>query len=86
MMTTLDHRITATAPVTQVGAPVRRARGVLTAIAENAYLRLFAVLVVVAAGAALLTVGIWLAIDLVVPLIFGNELNALAALFPGISG
>jgi hypothetical protein len=86
MMTTLDHRLTATAPVTQVGVPGRRARGVLAAVAENAYLRLFAVLVVIAAGAALLTVGIVLVIDLVIPVIFGDELTALAALFPRIGG
>lgn len=85
-MTTLDHRLTATAPVTRVQVPGRRARGVLAAVAENAYLRLFAVLVVVAAGAALLAVGIAVTIDLVVPLIFGNELTALSALFPRIGG
>jgi hypothetical protein len=84
-MTTLDHHLTTTAPVDQVGA-VRRARGVLATAAENAYLRLFAVLVAIAAGAALLTVGIAVAIDVVVPLIFGDELTALAALFPRTGG
>jgi len=59
---------------------------VLAAVAENAYLRLFAVLVVVAAGAALLAVGIAVVIDLVVPLFFGEQLAALAALFPRIGG
>ncbi|MFJ3394433.1 hypothetical protein [Leifsonia aquatica] len=75
MMTTLDHRLT-----------VRRARGVLAAVAENAYLRLIAVLVVIAAGAALLAVGIAVVIDLIVPLFFGEQLAALAALFPRIGG
>ncbi|WP_290471244.1 MULTISPECIES: hypothetical protein [unclassified Leifsonia] len=86
MMTTLDHRLTATSPVPRVSSPGRRARGVLAAVAENAYLRLFAVLVVVAAGAALLAVGIAVVIDLVVPLFFGEQLAALAALFPRIGG
>ncbi|WP_025159207.1 hypothetical protein [Leifsonia aquatica] len=85
-MTTLDHRLTATAPVTRVSGPGRRARGVLATVAENAYLRLFSVLVVIAAGAALLAVGIAVTIDLVVPLVFGDELSALAALFPRIGG
>lgn len=85
-MTTLDHRLTTTSPVPRVSSPGRRARGVLAAVAENAYLRLFAVLVVVAAGAALLAVGIAVVIDLVVPLFFGEQLAALAALFPRIGG
>ncbi|MFF2050831.1 hypothetical protein ACFVU2_04445 [Leifsonia sp. NPDC058194] len=86
MMTTLDHRLTATSPVPRVSAPGRRARGVLAAVAENAYLRLFAVLVVIAVGAALLTVGIAITIDLIVPLFFGEQLTALAALFPRVGG
>ena len=39
-------------------------------------------LVVIAAGAALLTVGIGLALDVIIPMVFGNELHALAALLP----
>jgi hypothetical protein len=61
-----------------------RVRGTLAGIARNAYLRLFLILVVVAAGAAALTVGIGIVLDIVVPLIFGSELHALAALFPGL--
>lgn len=77
-MTTLDQRLSA-----QRISP-DRARGTLAGIAQNAYLRLFLILVVVAAGAAALTVGIGLVLDIVVPLIFGSELHALAALFPGL--
>lgn len=73
-MTTLQHRHHQWGLV--------RAGGTLVGAGDNAYLRLFAVLVILAAGAALLTVGIGLVLDLVVPLIFGNELHALAALLP----
>ncbi|WP_295120034.1 hypothetical protein [uncultured Leifsonia sp.] len=59
-----------------------RARGALATVAHNAYLRLFATLVVIAAGAAVLAVVIGFVLDLVVPLIFGDELRALAALLP----
>ncbi|WP_348789593.1 hypothetical protein [Leifsonia sp. NPDC080035] len=73
-MTTLEHRI----PLRGVA----RNRGVFASLAGNAYLRLIAVLVVIAAGAALLTVGIGLALDVIVPVLFGDELHALAALLP----
>lgn len=72
-MTTLEHRHT---------GDLTRARGALASVAENAYLRLFATLVVLAAGAAVLAIVIGFALDIVVPLIFGNELRALAALLP----
>lgn len=71
-MTTLDHRHPRSEPL--------RARGVLAATAENAYLRLFSMLVVLAAGAALLVLGIGMVLDVVVPLVLGDELRALAAL------
>jgi hypothetical protein len=77
-MTTLNHTIPLTGPVPQV----TQARGVLATIAENAYLRLFAVLVVIAAGAAVLVMAIGLLLNAVLPVVFANELHALAALFP----
>lgn len=73
-MTTLEHRL-----------PLRgrtRTLGVSGSSAGAASLRLFAALIVIAAGAALLTVGIGLALDAVVPVVFGDELRALAVLFP----
>lgn len=72
-MTTLEHR--------HPGDPAR-AQGAFAAVAENAYLRLFTTLVVLAAGAAVLAVLIGFLLDIVVPLIFGDELRALAALLP----
>jgi hypothetical protein len=51
-------------------------------VADNAYLRLFAVLVILAAGAASLALVIGLVLDMLVPLVFGNELRALAVLLP----
>ncbi len=81
-MTTFDHHL----PVTGSVAQVTRARGALATIAENAYLRLFAVLVVIAAGAVALAFGIALVLDVVVPVLFSNELHALAALFPQTVG
>jgi hypothetical protein len=77
-MTTLNHHLPLTGPVPQV----KRARGALATVAENAYLRLFAALVVIAAGATVLTLAIALLLDVVVPLVFANEIHALAALFP----
>jgi hypothetical protein len=77
-MTTLNHHLPLTGPVPQV----RRARGALATVAENAYLRLFAALVAIAAGATVLVFAIALLLDVVVPLVFVNELHALAALFP----
>ncbi|MBN9632226.1 hypothetical protein [Leifsonia sp. TF02-11] len=72
-MTTLEHRH---------HGELARARGALASVAENAYLRLFATLVVLAAGAAVLAIMIGFMFDIVVPLIFGDELRALAALLP----
>ncbi|WP_223693111.1 hypothetical protein [Leifsonia poae] len=77
-MTTLNHHLPLTGAVPQV----TRARGAFAVIAENAYLRLFTALVIVAAGAVALTLGIALLLDVVVPLFFSNEIHALAALFP----
>lgn len=59
-----------------------RARGALATVAESAYLRLLAIVVVLAAGAAVLAIMIGFTLDIVVPLIFGDELRALAALLP----
>lgn len=73
-MTTLEHR--------HHQGELTRARGALVSVAENAYLRLFATVVVLAAGAAVLAVMIGFMLDIVVPLIFGDELRALAALLP----
>ncbi|MGJ4845569.1 MULTISPECIES: hypothetical protein [unclassified Leifsonia] len=79
-MTTLNHQLPFTGSVPQVP----RARGVLAAVAENAYLRLFSVLVVIAAGAVALAFGIAFVLDIVVPVFFGGELRALGALFPQV--
>ncbi|GAA1448567.1 hypothetical protein [Leifsonia poae] len=81
-MTTFDHHL----PITGSVAQVTRGRGALATIADNAYLKLFAVLVVIAAGAVALVFGIAFVLDLVVPVLFGNELHALAALFPQTAG
>ena len=72
-MTTLEHHH---------HGELTRARGALATVAENAYLRLFATVVVLAAGAAVLAIMIGFTFDIVVPLIFGDELRALAALLP----
>ena len=72
-MTTLEHHHQ---------GELSRAQGALTTVAENVYFRLFATLVVLAAGAAVLAIMIGFMLDLVVPLIFGDELRALAALLP----
>lgn len=72
-MTTLEHRHP---------GDLSRAQGALTTVAENVYIRLFATLVVLAAGAAVFVVMIGFVLDMVVPLIFGDELRALAAIFP----
>lgn len=74
-MTTLEHRHH------HQGGLVR-ARGTLAGVADNAYLRLLSMLVILAAGAASLVLVIGFVLDVVVPLVFGNELRALAVLFP----
>lgn len=77
-MTTIEHRLPRT------GAPrLPWTRRVLAALTANPYLRLLATLIVIAASAMLLAVGIVLVLDVVVPLVFGDELRALAALLPG---
>ncbi|MFF1876644.1 hypothetical protein [Leifsonia sp. NPDC058230] len=81
-MTTLSHHLPATGSV----PTVERAQGALTTVAANAYLRLFAVVMVIAAGAAALILAIALLLDLVVPIVFANEIHALAALFPQTAG
>lgn len=70
-MTTLEHRRP---------GDLSRARGALATVAEDACLRLLATVVVFAAGAAVLAILIGVLLDLVVPLIFGDELRALAVL------
>lgn len=72
-MTTLEHRHQ---------GELTRVRGALASAAENTYLRLFATVVVLAASAAVLAIMIGFMLDIVVPLIFGDELRALAALLP----
>ncbi|MBW8872658.1 MAG: hypothetical protein JF618_11040 [Leifsonia sp.] len=82
-MKTMGHGLQ-TAPILGTASvPVRRrARGLLAAVTGNAYLQLLVTLVLLAAGAVLLTLGIGLALDAVVPLIFHDELHALTALLP----
>ena len=77
-MTTLNHHL----PVTGAVPKAERAQGALSAIAGNAYLRLFSVVMVIAAGAAALTLAIGFLLDLVVPVVLADEIHALAALFP----
>jgi hypothetical protein len=81
-MTTLNHHL----PLTGSVPAVERAQGALTTVAANAYLRLFAVVMVIAAGAAALILAITFLLDLVVPILFADEIHALAALFPQIGG
>jgi hypothetical protein len=81
-MTTLNHHL----PLTGTVPTVERAQGALTTVAANAYLRLFAVVMVIAAGAAALILAIVFLLDLVVPILFADEIHALAALFPQIGG
>ena len=81
-MTTLNHHLPLTGSVPTVG----RAQGAPTAVAANAYLRLFAVVMVIAASAAALILTIAFLLDLVVPILFADEIRALAALFPQTAG
>ena len=81
-MTTLDHRLPRTGTARKgFGQHARVPRG-LALLAGNAALRMFATLLVISAGAALLIVGIGCVLDAVLPVIAGDELRALAALFP----
>ncbi|WP_431278886.1 hypothetical protein [Leifsonia poae] len=81
-MTTLNHHLPYTGSVPKVD----RAQGALSTFAANAYLRLFVVVMAIAAGAAVLLMAIVLLLDLVVPILFANEIHALAALFPQTAG
>jgi len=84
-MTTLGHGLR-TAPT--LGTPSvparRRARGLLAAVTGNAYLQLAVTLVLIAAGLALLTLGIGAVLNFTVPLVFDDELRALKALVPQV--
>ena len=77
-MTTLNHNL----PFTETVPTVERAQGPLSTIAGNAYLRLLSVVMVIAAGVAVLTLAIGVLLDLVLPVVLANEIHALAALFP----
>ena len=82
-MTTLGHGLRTAPTLGSPSAPARRrARGLLAAVAGNAYLRLAATLVLIAAGLALLTIGIGIVLNVTVPLVFADELRALKALLP----
>ncbi|MGO4534957.1 hypothetical protein [Leifsonia sp. 2MCAF36] len=82
-MTTLGHGLRTAPTLGSSSVPVRRrARGLLAAVTGNPYLQLAVTLVLVAAGLALLTLGIGLVLNLTVPLVFDNELRALKDLLP----
>lgn len=82
-MTTLGHGLRTAPTFGTASVPGRRrARGLLAAVTGNAYLRLLVTLVLLAAGAALLLLGIGLLLDVSVPWIFVNELHALKTLLP----
>jgi hypothetical protein len=82
-MTTLGHGLRTAPTLATSSVPVRRrARGLLAAVTGNAYLQLLATLLVVSAGAVLLTLGIALVLDVAIPWVFGDELRALKILLP----
>lgn len=82
-MTTLGHGLrNAPTLATPSDRVRRRARGLLAAVTGNAYLQLATALVLVAAGLAVLTVGIGLLLDATLPWIFSDELRALKTLLP----
>lgn len=82
-MTALGHGLRTAPTLGTASVPVRRrARGLLAAVTGNAYLQLLVTLIVLAAGAAALTLGIGLVLDVAVPWIFDDELHALRALLP----
>jgi len=84
-MTTLGHGLRTAPTLVSPSAPARRrARGLLAAVAGNAYLRLAATLLLVATGLALLMIGIGIVLNLAVPLVFADELRAIKALVPQI--
>jgi len=82
-MTTLGHGLRTAPPLGTSSATVRRrARGLLAAVTGNPYLQLLVAIVLIAAGAVLLTLGIVAVLDVVLPWIFSDELNALKILLP----
>ena len=82
-MTTLGHGVRTAPTLATPSEPVRRrARGLLAAVTGNAYLQLAVTLLLVATGLALLAIGIGLALDVVLPWVFEDELRALRALLP----
>lgn len=83
-MTTLGHGLR-TAPTLGAASAAtvrRRARGLLAAVTGNPYLQLLVAMVLIAIGAVLLMLGIAAVLDVVVPWVFGNELDALKVLLP----
>ncbi|MDR6972378.1 hypothetical protein [Leifsonia shinshuensis] len=82
-MTTLGHGLRTAPTLGTPSEPVRRrARGLLAAVTGNAYLQLAITLLLIAAGMALLLVGIGFVLDIAVPWVFGDELRALKVLLP----
>ena len=82
-MTTLGHGLRTAPTLGSRSVPARRrARGLLAAVAGNAYLRLGVTLLLIATGLALLTIGIGIVLNVTVPLVFSDELRALKALLP----
>jgi len=82
-MTTLGHGLRTAPTLGTASVPVRRrARGLLAAVTGNAYVQLIATLLLIAAGATLLMIGIGLVLNVAVPWIFDDELRALRALLP----
>lgn len=79
-MTALEHQL----PLERTVRQLAREQRTLASVGQNTFLRLFAVLVVVATGAAASAFAIGLVLDLVIPVIFVDELRALAALFPQV--
>lgn len=84
-MTTLSHGLRTAPTFGTASVPGRRrARGLLAAVTGNAYLRLLVALVLVAAGAAVLLLGIGLLLNVTVPWIFADELRAVKTLLPQV--
>ena len=82
-MTTLGHGLRTAPTFGTASVPGRRrARGLLAAVTGNAYLRLLLTLVLLAAGAVVLLVGIGLLLNVTVPWIFDSELRAVKTLLP----
>ncbi|MGN6761511.1 MAG: hypothetical protein ACTHJI_09320 [Leifsonia sp.] len=82
-MTTLGHGLRTAPTFGTASVPGRRrARGLLAAVTGNAYLQLLVTLVLLAAGAVVLLVGIGLLLNVTVPWIFDSELRAVKTLLP----